>query len=275
MSHTLHLRDLSKRFGSTVALHPLTLSFPGGRFTSILGPSGCGKSTLLRLITGLERPSGGQIFVDDTEITDIPPVRRKIGMVFQQYALFPNLTVAENVLYGLHGKDASGAPLWPTEARRERMREMLALVGLEAFAERRPHELSGGQQQRVAIARSLAPNPSILLLDEPLSALDGLIKESIKERIRMIARQFELTTLIVTHDPEEALTLSDRVLIINNGRIAQFADPMTIINKPADDFVNDFIISQLMVKRTNILKLFSGPNPKNAATLKAESGALA
>lgn len=146
MSHTLHLRDLTKRFGSTVAISPLTLSFPGGRFTSLLGPSGCGKSTLLRLITGLERPSGGRIFVDDTEITEVPPVHRKIGMVFQQYALFPNLTVAENVLYGLHGKDASGAPLWPTEARRERMREMLALVGLESFAERRPHELSGGQQ---------------------------------------------------------------------------------------------------------------------------------
>lgn len=122
MSHTLHLRDLTKRFGSTVALHPLTLSFPGGRFTSLLGPSGCGKSTLLRLITGLERPSGGQIFVDDTEITDVPPVRRKIGMVFQQYALFPNLTVAENVLYGLHGKGANGAPLWSADARRERSR---------------------------------------------------------------------------------------------------------------------------------------------------------
>ena len=154
MSHTLHLRDLSKRFGSTVALHPLTLSFPGGRFTSILGPSGCGKSTLLRLISGLERPSGGRIFVDDTDITDIPPVRRKIGMVFQQYALFPNLTVAENVLYGLHGKDASGTPLWSSDARRERMREMLALVGLEAFAERRPHVLMNSR----AVSNNASPS---------------------------------------------------------------------------------------------------------------------
>ena len=146
-------------------------------------------------------------------------------MVFQQYALFPNLTVAENVLYGLHGKDASGAPLWPTEARRERMREMLALVGLESFAERRPHELSGGQQQRVAIARALAPNPSILLLDEPLSALDAWSRTAIGEELREIQRKSGVTTLMVTHDRTEALTLSDYVAVLHDGKLEDFASP--------------------------------------------------
>ena len=189
------------------------------------------------------------------------------NIVFQDFALFPNLNAHDNIVYGLRNNPSASTP--------EEVNELIDLLGLRKHLHQRIDELSGGQKQRVAIARTLVLKPRILLLDEPLSALDGLIKESIKERIRMIARQFELTTLIVTHDPEEALTLSDRVLIINNGQIAQFADPMTIINKPADDFVNDFIISQLMVKRTNILKLFSGPNPKNASTLKTESGALA
>ena len=241
MSHTLHLRDLSKRFGSTVALHPLTLSFPGGRFTSILGPSGCGKSTLLRLISGLERPSGGRIFVDDTDITDIPPVRRKIGMVFQQYALFPNLTVAENVLYGLHGKDASGTPLWSSDARRERMREMLALVGLEAFAERRPHELSGGQQQRVAIARALAPNPSILLLDEPLSNLDARLRLQTREEIRKIQRATKITTVFVTHDQEEAMSISDMIVVMKDGVVQQIGKPQNVYDSPVNLFVAKFL----------------------------------
>ena len=218
MSHTLHLRDLTKRFGSTVAISPLTLSFPGGRFTSLLGPSGCGKSTLLRLITGLERPSGGQIFVDDTEITDVPPVHRKIGMVFQQYALFPNLTVAENVLYGLHGKDASGEPLWPTEARRERMREMLALVGLESFAERRPHELSGGQQQRVAIARALVTRPRLLLADEPTGSLDSARSVEIMELLTELNREDGITIALVTHEPDMA-KFARRHLLFRDGEL--------------------------------------------------------
>lgn len=268
------IRHLKKEYPGVTPLKDVNVEISRGDVISVIGPSGTGKSTLIRCLNLLEQPTSGEIIIDGEVITDkscdVSRVRRKMGMVFQQFNLFPHMTVIENIMTApvdLLGKSRQDAY--------DKGMELLRKVGLADKALVYPDGLSGGQKQRVAIARTLVLKPRILLLDEPLSALDGLIKESIKERIRMIARQFELTTLIVTHDPEEALTLSDRVLIINNGRIAQFADPMTIINKPADDFVNDFIISQLMVKRTNILKLFSGPNPKNAATLKAESGALA
>ena len=177
--------------------------------------------------------------------------------MFQDFALFPNLNAWENIVYGLRNN--------PNASTREELEELIDLLGLRKHLTQSISELSGGQKQRVAIARTLVLKPRILLLDEPLSALDGLIKESIKERIRTIARQFKLTTLIVTHDPEEALTLSDRVLIINNGQIAQFADPLSIIREPAGDFIRNFIISQLMVKRSNILKLFSDCLPKSQA----------
>lgn len=263
----LTLKHINKSYGNRTILSDISLSIRKGEIVSILGPSGCGKTTLLNLILGLTQATSGKIMFDGEDLTNVPMQKRGFNIVFQDFALFPNLNAHDNIVYGLRNNPSASTP--------EEVNELIDLLGLRKHLHQRIDELSGGQKQRVAIARTLVLKPRILLLDEPLSALDGLIKESIKERIRMIARQFELTTLIVTHDPEEALTLSDRVLIINNGRIAQFADPMTIINKPADDFVNDFIISQLMVKRTNILKLFSGPNPKNAATLKAESGALA
>lgn len=263
----LTLKHINKSYGNRTILSDISLSIRKGEIVSILGPSGCGKTTLLNLILGLTQATSGKIMFDGEDLTNVPMQKRGFNIVFQDFALFPNLNAHDNIVYGLSNTPSASTP--------EEVNELIDLLGLRKHLHQRIDELSGGQKQRVAIARTLVLKPRILLLDEPLSALDGLIKESIKERIRMIARQFELTTLIVTHDPEEALTLSDRVLIINNGRIAQFADPMTIINKPADDFVNDFIISQLMVKRTNILKLFSGPNPKNAATLKAESGALA
>lgn len=274
----IKLNHITKRFesgGRTVtAVDDVSLAINAGEVFGIIGFSGAGKSTLVRCINLLERPTSGEVIVDGVDLTQLDEkalrqVRQRIGMIFQHFNLMPSRTVTENIEMPL-----KLTTLTPAE-RKAKISSLLELVELSDKADAYPSQLSGGQKQRVAIARTLVLKPRILLLDEPLSALDGLIKESIKERIRMIARQFELTTLIVTHDPEEALTLSDRVLIINNGRIAQFADPMTIINKPADDFVNDFIISQLMVKRTNILKLFSGPNPKNAATLKAESGALA
>lgn len=262
----LTLKHINKSYGNRTILSDISLSIRKGEIVSILGPSGCGKTTLLNLILGLTQAASGKIMFDGEDLTNVPMQKRGFNIVFQDFALFPNLNAYDSIIYGLRNN--------PSASTAEEVNELIDLLGLRKHLNQRIDELSGGQKQRVAIARTLVLKPRILLLDEPLSALDGLIKESIKERIRMIARQFELTTLIVTHDPEEALTLSDRVLIINNGQIAQFADPMTIINKPADDFVNDFIISQLMVKRTNILKFFSGPNPKNASTLKTESGAL-
>ena len=259
----LTLKHINKSYGNRTILSDISLSIRKGEIVSILGPSGCGKTTLLNLILGLTQATSGKIMFDGEDLTNVPMQKRGFNIVFQDFALFPNLNAHDNIVYGLRNNPSASTP--------EEVNELIDLLGLRKHLHQRIDELSGGQKQRVAIARTLVLKPRILLLDEPLSALDGLIKESIKERIRMIARQFELTTLIVTHDPEEALTLSDRVLIINNGRIAQFADPMTIINKPADDFVNDFIISQLMVKRTNILKLFraqtlrtpqrSKPNP--------------
>ena len=270
----IEMQHSYKRYqmGSTTitANDDVSFGIEKGELAIILGASGAGKSTVLNILGGMDTNSEGSVVIDGRDISNYSPKqqtayrRTDSGFVFQFYNLVANLTAKENVeLASQIVSDAQDAV------------KVLEDVGLGDRVDNFPAQLSGGEQQRVAIARTLVLKPRILLLDEPLSALDGLIKESIKERIRMIARQFELTPLIVTPDAEEALTLSDRVRIINNGRIAQFADPMTIINKPADDFVNDFIISQLMVKRTNILKLFSGPNPKNAATLKAESGALA
>lgn len=257
----LSLQHISKSYGDRPVLSDITLDIDKGEIVSILGPSGCGKTTLLNIILGLTQPDSGQILFDSEDLTRVPMQKRGFNIVFQDFALFPNLNAYENIVYGLRNN--------PKASSRAEVEELIDLLGLKKHLHQRIDELSGGQKQRVAIARTLVLKPRILLLDEPLSALDGLIKESIKERIRTVARQYKLTTLIVTHDPEEALTLSDRVLIINNGRIAQYAEPAAIINKPADDFVNDFIISQLLVKRTNILKLFSGPVPQNAATLEA------
>lgn len=261
----LTLKHINKSYGSRTILSDISLSIRKGEIVSILGPSGCGKTTLLNLILGLTQATSGRILFDGEDLTNVPMQKRGFNIVFQDFALFPNLNAYENIVYGLRNNPHASTP--------EEVNDLIDLLGLKTHLHQRIDELSGGQKQRVAIARTLVLKPRILLLDEPLSALDGLIKESIKERIRQVARQFQLTTLIVTHDPEEALTLSDRVLIINNGQIAQFAEPATIISKPADDFVNDFIISQLVVKRTNILKLFSGPNPQNASTIRAEAGA--
>ena len=253
----LKLSHICKRYGDRDILSDISLSIRKGEIVSILGPSGCGKTTLLNLILGLTLPTSGKIKFDGEDLTNVPMQKRGFNIVFQDFALFPNLNAWENIVYGLRNN--------PQASTREEVEELIDLLGLRKHLHQSISELSGGQKQRVAIARTLVLKPRILLLDEPLSALDGLIKESIKERIRTIARQFELTTLIVTHDPEEALTLSDRVLIINNGQIAQFADPLSIIREPAGDFIRNFIISQLMVKRTNILKLFSDCLPKSQA----------
>ena len=244
----LELQNLSKSYGDRPVLEGISLSIAKGEIVSILGPSGCGKSTLLNLVLGLTEASAGRIVYDGEDLTHVPMEKRGFNIVFQDYALFPNLNAYENIVYGLRN--------FPDRATPEELHDLIELLGLERHVNQRIEELSGGQRQRVALARTLVMKPRLLLLDEPLSALDGLIKESIKTRIRTIARQLDLTTLIVTHDPEEALTLSDKVLIINEGQIAQFGTPQEIISRPADDFIRKFILSQLTIKRDNIYRLF-------------------
>lgn len=244
----LELQNLSKSYGDRPVLEGILLSIAKGEIVSILGPSGCGKSTLLNLVLGLTEASAGRIVYDGEDLTHVPMEKRGFNIVFQDYALFPNLNAYENIVYGLRN--------FPDRATPEELHDLIELLGLERHLNQRIEELSGGQRQRVALARTLVMKPRLLLLDEPLSALDGLIKESIKTRIRTIARQLDLTTLIVTHDPEEALTLSDKVLIINEGQIAQFGTPQEIISRPADDFIRKFILSQLTIKRDNIYRLF-------------------
>lgn len=245
----LELKNIVKKYGNNVILDDISLQIKKGEIVSILGPSGSGKTTLLNLILGITDISSGKIIYDGEDITNVPLEKRGFNIVFQDYALFPNLTAYENVVYGLRNK--------PGISTEQDVQDFIHLLGLEEHLNKRISQLSGGQKQRVALARTMVMKPKILLLDEPLSALDGVIKESIKSKIKEIAREFSLTTIIVTHDPEEALTLSDKVLIINDGEIAQYGTPKEIIQQPADDFVENFILNQLEIKRTNIFHLFA------------------
>lgn len=247
----LQLKNIRKSYDSKVILDSISLDINDGEIVSILGPSGSGKTTLLNAILGLTEIDGGQIIFDGKDLTNVPMKDRGFNIVFQDYALFPNLNAYENIVYGLRNK--------PGISSAEEVQELISLLGLKEHLNKRIDQLSGGQKQRVALARTLVMKPKILLLDEPLSALDGVIKESIKERIQLIAKQYHLTTIIVTHDPEEALTLSDKVLIINEGQISQFDQPHVIVNQPRTQFVEKFILSQLRIKRDNIFRLFGEP----------------
>lgn len=246
----LELKNVKKSYDGTVVLKNISLDIGEGEIVSILGPSGCGKTTLLNLILGIVDADGGRIIFNGEDLTDVPMEKRGFNIVFQDYALFPNLNVYQNITYGLRNK--------PEISSKEEVEELIRLLGLEEHLTKRIGQLSGGQKQRVALARTMVMKPKILLLDEPLSALDGVIKESIKDRIRTIAKEYNLTTIIVTHDPEEALTLSDRVMIINDGEIAQFGRPEEIIERPENNFVKKFILNQLEIKRNNIYTLFAG-----------------
>lgn len=250
----LKLEHIKKSYDDTVVLNDINLEIQEGEIVSILGPSGCGKTTLLNLILGITDVSDGKILYNGEDMTNLPMEKRGFNIVFQDYALFPNLNVYKNITYGLKNK--------PNISTNEEVEELIDLLGLREHLSKKIEQLSGGQKQRVALARTMVMKPRILLLDEPLSALDGVIKESIKDRIKTIAKEFHLTTIIVTHDPEEALTLSDRVLIVNDGKIAQFGHPNEIINKPSNEFVEKFILNQLRIKRNNIFTLF-GDEPEN------------
>jgi putative spermidine/putrescine transport system ATP-binding protein len=231
----LELTDVRKEFGEHAAVENFNLDAAKGEFVSFLGPSGCGKTTTLRMIAGFERPTAGTIVVDGTDITNKPPNRRNVGMVFQSYALFPNMTVIDNIGFGLRVRRT------PKDKVKRKAEELLELINLPDKGERYPWQLSGGQQQRVALARALAIEPEVLLLDEPLSALDAKIRVALRREIRAIQRQLGITTVYVTHDQEEALSLSDRVVVMSEGRIEQIGAPAEIYNTPATPFVASFV----------------------------------
>jgi len=231
----LELRDLHRAFGSVVALKGIDVALEQGEFLSLLGPSGCGKTTALRLVAGFDRPDAGSILVDDKDVTRISPNKRDMGMVFQAYSLFPNMTAAQNVEFGLKIRRHK------RQARHSRVPELLELVGLGDAGSRYPHQLSGGMQQRVALARALAIEPRVLLLDEPLSALDAKVRVQLREEIRRIQLELGITTLYVTHDQEEALSISDHVAVMYGGRIEQMGTPVEMYNTPATPFVAEFI----------------------------------
>ena len=231
----LTLTHLEKSFGANKVVKDFSLDIAKGEFVSLLGPSGCGKTTVLRMVAGFEMPSSGTITFDGQDVMGLRPNQRKIGMVFQAYALFPNLTVAQNVAFGLKVAGVSAAE------QQARVTEMLALIGLPDKGPSYPFQLSGGQQQRVALARALAVKPRVLLLDEPLSALDAKIRVSLRTEIREIQRRLGITTIFVTHDQEEALSMSDRVVVMNGGIAEQVATPFDIYNRPATAFVASFV----------------------------------
>jgi iron(III) transport system ATP-binding protein len=240
MPATLDLERVTKRFrspegGQVVAVDDVSLEVGGGDFVTLLGPSGCGKTTTLRMVAGFETPSSGRILLDGRDVSRLSPDRREMGMVFQSYALFPHLDVFENVAYGLRLRHRRGNEL------RAAVERTLAMVGLAGLGRRRPSELSGGQQQRVALARAMAIEPRVLLFDEPLSNLDAKLRVSLRAEIRRIQQQLGITSLYVTHDQSEAMALSDRIVVMNAGRVEQFDTPDAIYRRPASRFVADFI----------------------------------
>src|SRR5205807_7424941 len=231
----LEIRQASKRFGAVAAVDRVSLSIERGEFFALLGPSGCGKTTLLRLIAGFETPDGGRIVIDGADVTAVPPYARPVNMMFQSYALFPHLDVAGNIAFGLRQEGM------PRQRRAARVEEMLALVQMTGFAKRRPHELSGGQKQRVALARALAKMPKLLLLDEPLAALDRKLREETRLELTGIQERVGTTFLVVTHDQEEALGLASRIAVMRHGKLVQTGTPTEIYERPASRFVADFV----------------------------------
>jgi putative spermidine/putrescine transport system ATP-binding protein len=245
------VRELSKSFKGKKIIENLDFTIEKGEFITLLGPSGCGKSTLLRCIAGLEKIDGGKVYIDGKEVSRVGPKDRGIGMVFQSYALFPNMTVRENIGFGLKMKRLN------QNERREKVDRMMELVEIADKAESHIKEISGGEQQRVALARALAVEPKILLLDEPLSALDAKIRKSLRLQLRNIQKQLKITTIFVTHDQEEALTMSDRIFVFDKGRISQMGTPVDIYSLPQNEFVAGFI-GNYNILTSDILEDISG-----------------
>ena len=231
----IQIEQVTKRFGSFTAVENVTLHVRAGEFLTLLGPSGCGKTTLLRMLSGFETPTAGLIRIGGEDVTHLPPYRRNVNQVFQSYALFPHLTVRENVGFGLRMQKT------PAPEAERRVAEVIELVALKGFEARKPHELSGGQRQRVALARALVPRPQVLLLDEPLSALDAKLRAQMRIELKRLQQHLGITFVFVTHDQDEALMLSDRIAVMNHGRIEQLGTPSEVYHQPATAFVADFI----------------------------------
>jgi iron(III) transport system ATP-binding protein len=231
----VRLERVAKRFGAIAALEEVTLALPPGSLVTLLGPSGCGKTTTLRIVAGLEQPSSGRVFIGEREVTGLPPSARNITMMFQSYALFPHLSVFENVAYGLRVQRR------PASEIRQRVEAALDLVGLPGFGARQPGQLSGGQQQRVALARAIVMEPEVLLFDEPLSNLDAKLRKRVRGELRHLQRRLGITSLYVTHDQAEALAMSDTVVVMNHGRVEQVGPPVELYRRPATRFVADFV----------------------------------
>ncbi len=231
----LALENVTKEFGSFTAVKNVDLTVPHGTFVCLLGPSGCGKTTLMRMVAGLDLPTGGAIKLDGTDITRVPTHKRELGMVFQSLALFPHLSVGENIAYSLRIRGTG------KEDQKKRVDELLSMIHLPGYADRPVSKLSGGQRQRVAIARALAISPKLFLLDEPLSALDAKLREAMQVELRQLQQRLGITTIVVTHDQREAMTMADTVVVMNGGEIRQAAAPVEIYRRPADTFVADFI----------------------------------
>jgi putative spermidine/putrescine transport system ATP-binding protein len=231
----LSISQVTKKFGDTVVVDNFNLDIEKGEFVSFLGPSGCGKTTTLRMVSGFEIPTSGKIILNGADITDKAPNQRNVGMIFQSYALFPNMTVAQNVGFGLRVRKE------PETTVKSRVEEMISLISLEKHAHKYPYQLSGGQQQRVSLARALAIHPQVLLLDEPLSALDAKIRVSLRAEIRAIQKRLGITAIFVTHDQEEALSISDRIVVMNAGEMEQVGTPFEVYNFPKTQFVANFV----------------------------------
>lgn len=242
------VKKLSKTFETSAVLHGVDFTVKEGEFLSILGPSGCGKTTILRILIGLEKPDGGQIIKDGEDITNVHPANRGMGIVFQNYALFENMTVRQNVEYALKINSK-----FKNDAKKI-AEEMLAIVGLKEHMDKKPAKLSGGQQQRVAIARTLAMHPDVILFDEPMSALDVDTRMVLRTEIKEIQKKFGTTIIYITHDQEEAFAMSDRIMVMNAGKIHQLDTPQNIIDNPADDYVRNFVINNIQMKIDSLIK---------------------
>jgi iron(III) transport system ATP-binding protein len=246
----LNVVKITKKFGKFTALKNVSFQSQRGEFLSVLGPSGCGKTTILRIVAGLENQTNGQVFIENREVSRLPVSKRNVGIVFQSYALFPNLTAGQNIAYGLHSRSGDSKKI------KYRVGELIDLVGLSGMENKYPAQLSGGQQQRVALARAMALSPDLLLLDEPLSALDAKVRIMLRAEIRQLQQRLGVTTIMVTHDQEEALTMADRILVMDQGRLVQDGSPHNIYDQPATPFVASFIGSMNFI--ANVVKIDRG-----------------